>query len=126
MDITGAIVVGLVFLTPMAIAIVAIISGYKETKRRYESLVKALELGKNPDEIKEIFAAEKKAKGKNGMGFLKGGIIVVGLSLGLAFMGLFMPGPAEAGLYPAAALIVVLGISLIVVYFVSRRKNKSE
>jgi preprotein translocase subunit YajC len=126
MDVQGIVALCLIFLTPTAIAVVAIISSYKEKKRRYESLIKALELGKKPEEIKEIFAAEKRTKGPNGMGFLKGGIVVIGISVGLAFMGLFLPAAAESGLFAGAALIVVLGISLIFVYLVSRKKEKAE
>ena len=126
MDIAGVLAIGLAFGAPTAIAIVAIITGYKETRKRQEAILKALELGKSPDEINQLFAPEKQGKGKNGIGFLKGGIVVVGLSLGLAFMGLFLPTAGVSGLFAASALIVVLGASLIIVYLVSRKKEKAE
>lgn len=126
MDVTGLIAVSLVFITPTAIAIVAIISNYKETKKRYEALVKALETGKDPEQIKEIFAVGKKATPRNGTGFLKGGIIIAGLALGLAAMAFFLPAGALSGTLAAFALIFVLGISLIAVYVVTRKQERKE
>lgn len=126
MDVTGLIALSLVFLAPTAIAIVAIISNYQETKKRYEALVKALETGKDPEKLKEIFAVEKKAKVRNGTGFLKGGIIVAGLALGLAAMAFFLPSGATSGTLAAFALIFVLGISLIAVFVVMRKQERKE
>ena len=108
---------------PGAVIIIAIILQYKKRKRYYESLTKALELGKSADEIKEIFSIEKQPKERNGTGFLKGGVVVIGLGIGFAMIGIFLP---EVGIFASAAFITILGLSLIVVHLLTKKKNKTK
>lgn len=108
---------------PGAIILVAIILQYKKRKKYYESLTKALELGKSADEIKEIFSIEKQPKERNGTGFLKGGIVVMGLGIGVAMIGIFVP---DVGLFASAAFVIVLGLSLIAVYLLTKKNYKTK
>ncbi len=108
---------------PAAIIIIAIIMQYKKKRKYYESLVKALELGKNAEEIKEIFAIEKQQVKRNGIGFLRGGIIVVGIGIGLFAIGRIV---GEVGVYASAAFVSILGLALIIVYYLTRQKGKAR
>jgi len=109
---------------PAAIIIIAIILQYKKRKRYYESLTKALELGKSSAEIKEIFSIEKQPKERNGTGFLKGGIIVAGIGIAFFALGVII---GEIGLFASSAFILILGLTLIVVYlFIRKQKAKTK
>ena len=124
MDIVGLIAVSLSLLLPAAIIITAIVMQYKKKRKYYDSLLKALELGKNAEEIKEIFAIEKQKNGKNGViGFLRGGIMVSGVGIGLIALGLVA---GNEWVYAASALILILGLSLIAVYYLTRPKDKTK
>ena len=124
MDIVGLIAVSFSLLLPAAIIITAIVAQYKKKRKYYDSLLKALELGKNAEEIKEVFAMEKQKNGKNGIiGFLRGGIMVSGLGIGLVAIGLVA---GNQWVYAASALILILGLSLIAVYYLTRPKDKTK
>lgn len=47
---------------PMAIAITAIISEQRRRQKRYEAMVRAIELGKSPEEVKVMFLEDKVCK----------------------------------------------------------------
>lgn len=124
MDIVGLIAVSFSLLLPAAIIITAIVLQYKKKKKYYDSLLKALELGKDAEEIKEIFAIEKQKNGKNGIiGFLRGGIMVSGVGIGLVAIGLVA---GNEWVYAAAALVLILGLSLIAVYYLTKPKDKTK
>lgn len=109
---------------PGAIIIIAIVLQYKKRKRYYESLTKALELGKSPSEIKEIFSIEKMPKERNGTGFLKGGIIVAGIGIAFFALGVLL---GQIGLFASSAFILILGLTLIVVYlFIRKQQAKTK
>ena len=95
-------------------------------KRHYDALVKALELGKNPEQVKELFAVEKVSPPKNGKGLIKSGIVVIGIGVGLAMMALFLPAGATPGLLASSALIAVFGLSLVAAYLITKKKEKPE
>ncbi len=120
MEITETLAIISVIGFPCVIAIVAIVIQYYERKRHYEAMTKAIELGKTADEIKEIFAVEKRPA-KNGIGFLRGGIIVTGIGLGIAAIALIL---GEFEPLTGAAFVTILGLSLIVVYVVTGKKRK--
>jgi hypothetical protein len=70
-----------------------------------------------------LLAIEKPKTKANGIGFLKGGVVVAGIGAGLAFMALIL---AEQEVFAPAALVLVLGLSLIIVYYLIRQKGKSS
>lgn len=97
---------------------------YMKRKRHYEALVKALELGKNPEEVKELFGSEKVPRVKNGKGLVKSGIVTIGIGVGLALMGVFLPAEALGGMMASAAFVSMLGLSLVLAYAVTKKKDK--
>lgn len=109
---------------PVAIVIVAIVLAYKRKAKRYDVMLKALELGKNADPaaIRELFEV-KTSKEDDGMGYLKGGIVVAGIGLGLFGMGLAL---GDGGLFGPSAFMFILGLALVLVHLVIRPKNKEK
>jgi hypothetical protein len=126
MDEVGAVALIMSLSFPAVIIIIAILAQYLKRKKHYDAMVKAIELGKNADEIKALFAVEERRVKGNGKGLLKGGIIVTGLGLGLALMAIFLPAEATPGLLASFVLIAVLGLSLVAAYWIARKKDKSE
>jgi lipoprotein signal peptidase len=86
-------------------------------------LVKAVELGKNAEEIKQIFAIEKQKNNGNAIGFLRGGIIVSGIGIGLAAIGLIV---GMQWVYASSAFILILGLALIAIYYLTKPKGKTK
>jgi Flp pilus assembly protein TadB len=117
----------LVFVTlfsiggPVAIIVIAIALHYRNKKIYYNTLVKALEIGKKTDEIKELFEIEKQKKERNGKGFLVGGTIVTGLGVAFLILGMII---GEIGLYGSAAFFMVMGLTLVVVYLFTKPRKK--
>lgn len=126
MDTVGAAALVLSLAIPAAIIIIAIIAQYMKRKKHYDAMVKAIELGKNADEIKGLFAVEEKKVKGNGKGLIKGGIIVIGIGVGLAVMAVFLPQGATPGLLSSSAFVTVLGISLVAAYALTKKKEKIE
>jgi hypothetical protein len=126
MDVNGAVALIFNFFVVGVIIFGAIWFQYMKRKRHYEALVKALELGKNPEEIKELFGSEKVPRVKNGKGLVKSGIVTIGIGVGLALMGIFLPEGAMGGLLASAVFVVVLGLSLVLAYVFTTKKDKSE
>lgn len=122
-DVNGVIALIGTFSLPAIIVVVAFIVDYMKKKRHYETIQKALELGKDPEQIKELLAIEKPKTKGDGLGFLKGGVVVAGIGMGLAFMALVL---AENEVFAPAALLLVLGLSLILVYYLVRQKIKTK
>ncbi len=122
-DVHGVIALIGTFSLPAIIVIVAFIVDYMKKKKHYETIQKALELGKDPEQIKALLAIEKPKTKANGIGFLKGGVVIAGIGAGLAFMALIL---AEQEVFAPAALVLVLGLSLIIVYYLIRQKGKSS
>jgi hypothetical protein len=110
---------------PVAIVIVAIAMNYLSKKKRYEAMVKAIELGgtKDPEAIKELFLADKPKEKGDGTGYLKGGIVVSGIGLGLFGMGLAL---SDGGLYGPSVFMFILGLAMILVYLVIKPKDKKK
>lgn len=126
MDVPGALALITCWLVIGASIVAAIWFQYMKRKRHYEALVKALELGKNPDQIRELFAIEKATQPKNGKGLVKSGIVVIGVGVGLGMMALFLPTGATSGLLASCALISVFGFSLVVAYMLTKKREKTE
>lgn len=126
MDVPGALALITCWLVIGASIVAAIWFQYMKRKRHYEALVKALELGKNPDQVRELFAIEKATQPKNGKGLVKSGIVVIGVGAGLGMMALFLPTGATPGLLASCALISVFGLSLVVAYMLTKKREKTE
>jgi hypothetical protein len=126
MDVPGALALITCWLVIGVIIFGAIWFQYMKRKRHYDALVKALELGKNPDQVKGLFAIEKATQPKNGKGLVKSGIVVIGVGVGLGMMALFLPADATPGLLAACALISVFGLSLVVAYMLTKKKENTE
>jgi hypothetical protein len=122
-DVTGVIALIGTFSLPAIIIIVAFVVDYKKKKKHYETIQKALELGKDPQQIKELLAIEKPKTKGNSIGFLKGGVVVAGVGMGLAFMALVL---AENAVFAPAALLLVLGLSLVVVYYLVKQRSNTK
>lgn len=108
---------------PVAIVIVAIVAAYMRKKRHYEAMVKAMELGKDPEAIGQLFMAKPDTKEDNALGYLKGGIVVAGIGLGLFGMGTAL---GEIDMYGPSVFMFILGLTLVLVYLVIRPKNKDK
>jgi len=126
MDWAGSIALIFNFIVVGVIIFGAIWFQYMKRKRHYEALVKALELGKNPEEVKELFGSEKVPRVKNGKGLIKSGIVTIGIGVGLALMAAFLPADAFGGMMASASFVIVLGLSLVLAYTLTRKKDKSE
>lgn len=126
MDLMGALAIISSWVVVGAIILGAIWFSYMRRRKHYEALVKALELGKNPEQIKDLFGGEKMIQPKNGKGLLKGGIVVIGIGLGLGLMAPFLPADATGGMLASCVLIAVFGLSLVVAYLLTRKKEKPE
>ncbi len=130
MDITGILAIIIVIGGPMAIAITAIISDHRSKQKRYEAMLKAVELGKNPEEVKRMFAEEKEKDGKDPNSRLRGGIIVIAVALGLALMALVFNQTLVFGGHfgnfylGASAFLLVLGLAFILIWWISKPKSK--
>lgn len=117
------IVTFIVFATPVVIVIVAIQAQLKRRRKMYDSIVKAIELGKDPKEVKQLFIEEKPKPTNHVIGFLRGGIVVAGLGIGLAGMGLVL-GVIE--MYAPAVFMLILGFALMTVYWLTKPKDKEK
>ncbi|GAI52507.1 unnamed protein product [marine sediment metagenome] len=123
MQVTEMIIAGISILLPAVIVITAIIAQYKKKKKYYESVLKAVELGKNAEEIKQIFAIEKQKNNGNAIGFLRGGVIVSGIGIGLAGIALVI---SVTEVYAPSLFIIILGLALIAIYYLTKPKGKTK
>ena len=126
MDALGALTLITSWVVVGAVIVGAIWFNYMKRKKHYETLVKALELGKNPEQIKELFGGEKIAQPKNGKGLIKSGIVVIGFGVGLGLMAFFLPAGATGGMLASCALITMFGLSLVIAYLITRKQEKPE
>lgn len=113
----------IVFAAPVIIIVVAIQAQLKRRKKMYESIVKAMELGKDPAEIKQLFIEEKPKPRSHVIGFLRGGIVVAGVGIGLAGMARVL-GVREV--YSPAVFVLVVGLSLMGVYWLTKPKDEEN
>ena len=106
---------------PVAIAIIAIIWSYRAKRKQYETMLKALELGKSEEEVKDLFIGKKKVG--DGMGYLRGGIVVIGTGVGLAGMGIVLD---VQEMYAPAVFLFIVGLALAIVYVVTKPKKEES
>jgi len=130
MDITGIFAILIVIGGPMAIAITAIISEHRAKQRKYEAMVKAVELGRTPEEVKMMFEEEKEKNGKDVNSRLRRGIILIGIALGLAAMALVVDRSFVIGgvsghfTFGASVFLLFLGLAFIVIWLIGKPKAK--
>jgi hypothetical protein len=130
MDITAIIAILLVIGGPMAIAITAIITDHKNRRKRYETMLKAVELGRSPEEVKMLFADEKDKNGTDANSRLRRGIILIGVALGLAAMSLVVDrsllfgGVSGHFTLGASVFLLFLGLAFIVIWLINKPKVK--
>lgn len=129
-DFTGIFAILVVIGGPLAIAVVAIVNEHRSKQKRYEAMVKAVELGKNPEDVKRLFAEEKEKNGKDVNSRLRGGIILIAIAFGLALMALILNqltvfGGHFGNFYlGASAFLVVLGLAFILIWWISKPRTK--
>jgi hypothetical protein len=130
MDITAIFAIIIVIGGPMAIAITAIISEHKAKQKKYDAMVKAVELGRTPDEVKRMFDEEKEKNGKDANSRLRKGIILIAIALGLAAMALVIKDSFVWGgngghfTLGASVLLLFLGLAFIVIWLINKPKAK--
>ncbi|OGC43533.1 hypothetical protein A2Y85_01895 [candidate division WOR-3 bacterium RBG_13_43_14] len=105
------------------IAIIAIVLEYFQKKKYYESLVKALEMGKDPEQIKAMFGEPEEAKKNEPGRYLRRGIITIGVGVGLALIGWLN---ANTWLVAIGCFLGVLGLSFLIVHFLLNKNKQSE
>jgi len=71
------------------IAIIAIIAEYKEKKKYYESMVKALESGKSSEEIQALFNLPRREE-LDETRYLKKGVVTIAVGIGVGIIGVFV------------------------------------
>jgi hypothetical protein len=106
---------------PVTIAIVAIVISYRAKKKQYDTMLKAIEMGKSSEEVKEIFMGKKEPG--DGLGYIRGGIVVVGAGLGCAGIGFVLQ---QTAVLAPAVFLVILGLSLVLVHYVTRPKKEDQ
>jgi hypothetical protein len=129
-DITAIVAIIIVIGGPMAIAITAIISEQRAKQRKYEAMVKAVELGRTPEEVKRMFEDDKEKNGKDANSRLRRGIILIGIALGLAAMALVVDRSFVVGgvnghfTFGASVFLLFLGLAFIVIWLINKPKVK--
>lgn len=130
MDFTGIFAILIVIGGPIAIGIVAIIAEHKARQKKYELMVKAVEMGKSPEDIKRMFNEQSDQSGRDINRRLRRGIILIAVALGLAVMALiernsfFMGGNAGRFAFGASAFLLFLGLAFIIIWFIGKPKAK--
>jgi hypothetical protein len=91
-------------------------------------MVKAVELGKSPEEVKMMFAEDKEKNGKDANSRLRKGIILIAVALGLAAMALVVRNSFVWGgngghfTLGASVFLLFLGLAFIVIWLINKPK----
>lgn len=106
------------------IAIFAVIFSYLEKKKYLDTVCKCIEAGKNPEEIKPLLEAKGKIfEGKNGekdpFKYMKNGIIVLAIGIGVFIWGIIGKTNTLTGI---GIFILLLGLAFLVIYFLTKNK----
>jgi hypothetical protein len=107
---------------PCLIAIVAIVTDNRVKRQYYESLAKALESGKDPEGIKRLFGVDE-ARKRDPVRFLTAGIVIIGVGLGGALMGLLI---MIHQFVAVGVFFGVLGLSFLAIYFLTRKQRQNN
>jgi len=98
---------------------------YNKRKRMYEAMTKMVELGKTPEEIKQLFEINppKKQRDHTSTGLLVGGIIIVGIAAGLALMAVVL---TKMTMLAPAGFLLCLAFAMIVAYYIVRMRQQKN
>jgi ABC-type spermidine/putrescine transport system permease subunit I len=122
-NVIGLVALILIFGGPAVVGIIAILMHFANRRKMYEAMTKMVELGKKPEEIKQLFEIEPAKKKKHDYGMLSGGIIIIGIAAGLALMAAVF---ARVTILAPAAFLLCLAFALIVAYYITRNKRKKN
>jgi hypothetical protein len=120
----GVVALILIFGGPAIIGLIAVLMHFYNRRKMYEAMTKMVELGKKPEEIKQLFEIEEGKKKKKGdYGMLTGGIIIIGIAAGLALMAAVF---TEIEILAPAAFLLCLAFAMIIAYAVRRSKRRKN
>lgn len=112
-DVTGIVVISIIFITGAAIAITAIITEYSRKKLEHELKMAAIQKG--------VPVPPTPEKGKNPYGPLKAGLVWTALGIGI-FLALTWGKESEAGYLGLIPFFI--GIALIIAWAVEKKGLK--
>jgi|GEM_PF-1117629 len=122
-NIVGIIALILIFGGPAVVGVIAIIMYFSKRKKMYEAMTKMIELGKKPEEIKQLFEIEPAKKKEHDYGMLTGGIILIGIAAGLALMAAVL---TKISILAPASFLLCLAFALIIAYYITRARRKKN
>lgn len=122
-NIIGMIALILIFGGPAVVGVIAILMHFYNRRKMYEAMTKMVELGKKPEEIKQLFEIEAKKKKKGDHGMLTGGIILIGIAAGLALMAAVL---TKVSVLAPAGFLLMLAFALIAAYSITRARRKKN
>ncbi|MBN2620136.1 hypothetical protein JXB22_03515 [candidate division WOR-3 bacterium] len=122
-NVVGMIALLLIFGGPAVVGIIAILMHFANRRKMYEAMTKMIELGKKPEEIKQLFEIEPAKKKKHDYGMLSSGIIIIGIAAGLALIAVIM---TEISILAPAAFLLCLAFALIIAYYITRNKRNKN
>jgi hypothetical protein len=105
-----------------SIAIIAILAEYREKKKYYESVVKALEVGKDPDEVKALFG-QPRVKQLDATNYMIKGIVTIAVGIGLAIIGWVINTIIIVGV---GGFLLVLGLAFLLIHALLKKNKQPE
>ena len=106
---------------PVLILVIMLAQRHKKDLKRTEIITSAAESGKSIEEIENLLKVlNTPKKASDGKNWLRLGIILTGVGIGILFMGLAM-NDSEA--VPGAIITGILGLSSIAVWYFTCRKR---
>lgn len=103
------------------IAIIAIIAEYKEKKKYYESMVKALESGKSSEEIQALFNLPRREE-LDETRYLKKGVVTIAVGIGVGIIGVFVNADVIIGI---GGFLCILGLSFLLIHYLLNKKKSA-
>ena len=111
---------------PVVILLVILMNRHRLSLQKYKRIQEALESDKTPEEVERMIDIIEKAHFKperKRNGYLRAGVVMIGMGLASAVVGVSI-GVSEC--LAAAGGAVVLGLSLVAVWFIVDRKQGKE
>ncbi len=110
---------------PLVILLVILMNRHRLSLQKYNRIQEALESGKTPEEVERMIDIIEKAHFKpkrKRNGYLRAGVVMIGMGFASAVVGASI-GVSEC--LAAAGGAVVLGLSLVAVWFIVDRKQET-